>query len=752
MEVNGKTLNIDKERQEAAILIGDFVTFGKKMSQKFENTFFDRYADLDSALNNVGSIATSIYNDAVNHAVDVITENKVYTYDGESFVHYLNDNGFFDYWNELVGSYIDKYNEIETEKKMKNEYRKARKDSRGRVIGGGFGFEGALKGIASAAAINGSIGLAHSAVNAIGNLGTAINADQAKKQVYEQMKQYLPFAVQETIKTFSFATMHIISDETGCRYDIPTEEDRKKSDSLYMNVATGKVPDEDEVDTIYQAITLNPNNEDAFYYLILKFGDTDRQIEIYGDSLGNNIKKLKIDNFTKYGLEKLKKRGKALSQLDDRSYLKALKSILSELKAEKKRIGIPNDVITTPESNVLSAIRTAEMGMRNQGMEADTLSEDKPKKAEVYGGSTDQEIIKAAAKLREANKNNVNSISNINEDRKHRIRRLRERADTKYGDTFEKMQSYINIGMIHQLHNQEKSKYRKAYNIPQNEEIYIGASTALIGVSTGLAITSKAIYGRVDKKTGNRVRFDKLPSYDGFEWRGDCLYCDNVFLGHMYSDGTRDKAILVKYLQEIYVLVNDIFPDEKKSFEETDKYTTVAGENQTSSIKDYVSVGKETLNRVKTTFNGTKVEENHVSDTDNVEVSEYATEIEKCCKEFLEEVGSSANSFVVSDKLRRGLGIRTEERGLIGYDFTILGSGKNGFAITERGLYCREMMSSAYFMSFKDFSKTAELSWKDDTHAQILADGKAITYGAATHYEPLMRLYRHIHSVLKEGL
>ena len=53
------------------------------------------------------------------------------------------------------------------------------------MVGGGFGLGGALKGTATAGAINAVTGMGHSVVNAVGNVGSAISASNSKRSIYK---------------------------------------------------------------------------------------------------------------------------------------------------------------------------------------------------------------------------------------------------------------------------------------------------------------------------------------------------------------------------------------------------------------------------------------------------------------------------------------------------------------------------------------------------------------------------------------
>ncbi len=74
--------------------------------------------------------------------------------------------------------------EIELTGEQLDEYRTLRRQTRGRIIGGGFGISGAAKGIATAGLANMTIGAAHGAVNLVGKGITSITNSNKKHKIY----------------------------------------------------------------------------------------------------------------------------------------------------------------------------------------------------------------------------------------------------------------------------------------------------------------------------------------------------------------------------------------------------------------------------------------------------------------------------------------------------------------------------------------------------------------------------------------
>lgn len=102
-------------------------------------------------------------------------------------------------------------------------------------------------------------------------------------------------------------------------------------------------------------------------------------------------------------------------------------------------------------------------------------------------------------------------------------------------------------------------------------------------------------------------------------------------------------------------------------------------------------------------------------------------------------------NFETSRKIENGLGIDSDEQIYLIHDDTIFKSGKNGFAITSAGLYCREMGDGrAHFMSWEDFANTRYAAEIDDSYIRV--DGTSIAYytDGEDDREQLENLYQRL--------
>ena len=113
------------------------------------------------------------------------------------------------------------------------------------------------------------------------------------------------------------------------------------------------------------------------------------------------------------------------------------------------------------------------------------------------------------------------------------------------------------------------------------------------------------------------------------------------------------------------------------------------------------------------------------------------------CDEFLNSVDDS--EFECTDKIVDGLGIGDEDEIILIHDDTLFKSGKNGFAITDYGFYCREMGDSeAHFLYWNDFAD-AEQPESDDSYIKVGDVSVAYYTGSSDTRSELRKLFRKLH-------
>lgn len=209
--------------------------------------------------------------------------------------------------------------EIDEDKNEKKQYRAARKASRSRFVGGGFGMSGAIKGSMEAGALNAATGMLHGSVNVVGNIGSAVGASFKKAALYnEETRETLERGLSEAIgKTYinhkQLVNAHI-------RDYFVDGFDPVKSAALFENAK--KLPAKRE-ELLFQAVQYCPM-ERVLSYIFINYPN--EKANVY------QIGKLFEIDFGKYVEESFAKSYTADAQRDPAKAEAVKANIINEMK------------------------------------------------------------------------------------------------------------------------------------------------------------------------------------------------------------------------------------------------------------------------------------------------------------------------------------------------------------------------------------------------------------------------------------
>lgn len=332
LEVDDKVLEYTNAK---AIATKEARTFYSKA----QDTLFE-YQSMDYFLANYEDDANKAIDNFIGRLVELLADHDIYDIDVQTF-HRKVDTSYFDVkpnpireCYENVSEHIGKIDEQVADAKDTLEIQK---ESRGRVIGGGFGLTGAAKGMLTAGAINSVTGYFYGRSNAkkskelddlalkykSGLLGDAI------KKGLDAIGVYLQYCVADYLYYIGLP-----------RYEF--EDTIKKSNAIINNIISGSIKGEKRTDAAIKAISLNPSNVYAYVYLTLIYGRN--------KSIDNIVKKLALeDDFEKSLLEgiKLNLRIKKIGNQDFDGARNELHRVEQQLEKYGYTIG---DYLTTSDS------------------------------------------------------------------------------------------------------------------------------------------------------------------------------------------------------------------------------------------------------------------------------------------------------------------------------------------------------------------------------------------------------------------
>lgn len=343
----------------------------EKKAEKAAAQFRKEYEKQCHSIEDVSNYAFNIGNVIIRHyleeCIEYIIGFGVYSISVEKFA----DEYYWDYFYTYSDSFqkiYDKYMDIVLTEEQKEEYRQMRKQNRGRWQGGGFGLSGAIKGAATAGAMNMASGAVHSMVNLGGKMISNMAASKDKSKLFndESTINVLINGVRDSVYNMVYALTNYINDARVQEIAIITDSDVDEAKTLMHNLKKNIVPEEKRLELVINVLELDPYRREAYLYLITNYGDPQNEIETLADFFGIPIHKekekliIKIYEEIDFSTEKNTITGKrkileAIKQLGlQKSEIKELKEVDKKLeKFDLQARTVDEVVFTTREEAVL---------------------------------------------------------------------------------------------------------------------------------------------------------------------------------------------------------------------------------------------------------------------------------------------------------------------------------------------------------------------------------------------------------------
>lgn len=244
-------------------------------------------------------------------------------------IYEVNESLFIDaYGGDLFSRFYSAHKDIEllymsilNEEEKKDYERKLRKENRFKVIGGGFGLPGAIKGFAKAGAINVATGSIHSLSNAIGSFFSSISSNGKKRQLYNnpEVLNSLKEGLNHAILNTHLAVVDVINkcSESKINFELDFELS-EKNDVILQNVLEYSPRKDKLKEILVNSVLTNPYKYDYYKIAIDYFGDPKNEVCEFADIFGIDISSYKSSLIRNYysGLdisnESSAKRGKEL--------------------------------------------------------------------------------------------------------------------------------------------------------------------------------------------------------------------------------------------------------------------------------------------------------------------------------------------------------------------------------------------------------------------------------------------------------
>lgn len=286
-----------------------FEARGSAARQKFIDLYKTRYKSIDDVCKYAYDDGFRIVVEEISCIVNELISDGIYNIDEKTFFeNYCED---YIQWEEVFEEINEKYQKIILSDKEMDSYRVSRRQSRGKWRGGGFGVGGAIKGAATAGAMNMVGGITHMGFNALGKIGSSISVSNKKDKLFkdpetlETLAEGIDldvFALHLALRDFKISDLDI---DIGCFY----KEDLDESNIFLNNVKERDLTETVKVELLLKALATHPYNFEVYKYIFEVYGDENSEVQKIADYFGYDMSYLKPnsehDNIEKLEVETL---------------------------------------------------------------------------------------------------------------------------------------------------------------------------------------------------------------------------------------------------------------------------------------------------------------------------------------------------------------------------------------------------------------------------------------------------------------
>lgn len=274
-----------------------------------------------------------IIDPVVEKGLTFCNELGIYSIDKKTMISKYLDTSF-DEFSKVLDDMIVEYYEIESKQEDAAEYRRQRKENRGRMVGGGFGMSGAIKGAVEAGAFNAATGAMHSVGNAIGNMGSSFAAGVSMASLFSRYEDILCDAMLETVDTVKADILFAIEKLTDYRAVYTLEDGQpllSVAEAIINNYREGRIPEEQKAKQFVNILKNSPEYREGYELIWKNYGDKDGELRRFGAFFG-----VSLDEFIK----------KSVNEFCDDIYMKYCQSYEESANPIKTAIKIEPQIKT----------------------------------------------------------------------------------------------------------------------------------------------------------------------------------------------------------------------------------------------------------------------------------------------------------------------------------------------------------------------------------------------------------------------
>ncbi len=277
-------IDITEEAEAYNTLRNKYKKKAKAISTEFNNKWGLLFENIDEVHEKCPNIAQEYLLDIVDTAIrDLIAVEITDISDSKFISDYVTPRIT---WQSDFAIIDDQYMEIILDSDAYEEYKKSRSSGGGGVMGGGFGVEGAVAGMAIATAANLAIGAVSGILNATADGIRTIGVNKLKKDLFDniQTRKHLAESIYNLVFNVHFAVLDVIkSRNLGHIYENVPVEQQEKSMSIVENIKRKRIEINNIKSSLIDAIKLDRYNNEAYSYWINNFPSDSSAIDTLVD-------------------------------------------------------------------------------------------------------------------------------------------------------------------------------------------------------------------------------------------------------------------------------------------------------------------------------------------------------------------------------------------------------------------------------------------------------------------------------------
>lgn len=506
-----KTYNILGSTVKISTEFENYMEFERQMipllenAEKEYNSWYEARSDCKSVYRNSADIISDILIPVADMGVSILNKNGVYNIDRRMLMNdYLID--CLDEYFEALDQMMDKLDQITQTQNREKEYRRMRKASRGRMVGGGFGLSGALKGMAEAGMINATTGMAHSMFNMVGNMGSAISASSSKSSLYSNSKKPLCNAICSGVAEGILQIGEVIENNTNVKFEHVTQRNADRAKAILNNYKNGRIPDNEKMRQITSALEIYPYYFDIYVVIWEDFadktGDLRKMAEKFGVPLEEYIKKSTEEYcgriFKKYCATYINSKNPVLESVRERKQL--LIALVEMLKyCEERKVSTQVSIINKCKEILKKAdirIKTVDGITYDSADESEKIRVDQKKFYDYLNGK-DICLLEVRQKVAQLDYSSIYFREHIQEIINKEIglrnplklfENIKEVVCKYFPEQRTKL-GVIEVGRVDQSLKDKEGMIRSITSMPENEEIILLVNYSSNGKS-GIVLTN----------------------------------------------------------------------------------------------------------------------------------------------------------------------------------------------------------------------------------------------------------------------